>query len=75
MTFMRCCQHGLTLENPTSPPATTSTNRESGFLDTVGEGSREATERFAVLLAQIDRIPERPDACDPLEWDERGLPR
>ncbi|TVR57989.1 MAG: transcriptional regulator [Candidatus Competibacteraceae bacterium] len=39
------------------------------------KGSREATERFAVLLAQIDRIPERPDACDPLEWDERGLPR
>ena len=45
------------------------------FLDTVGEGSREATERFPVLLAQIERIPDRPDACDPLEWDERGLPR
>jgi antitoxin VapB len=45
------------------------------FLDTVGEGPCESTERFAVLLAQIDRIPERPDACDPLEWDEHGLPR
>jgi antitoxin VapB len=32
-------------------------------------------ERAAALLAQLDRIPERPDAIDPLQWDEMGLPR
>jgi hypothetical protein len=26
-------------------------------------------------LAQLDRIPERPGAADPLPWDEHGLPR
>ncbi len=31
--------------------------------------------RMAALLAQIDRVPDRPDAFDPLEWDEAGLPR
>jgi antitoxin VapB len=27
------------------------------------------------LLAQFDQVPDRPDAFNPLEWDERGLPR
>ncbi len=27
------------------------------------------------IVAQIDRIPDRPDAFDPLEWDEAGRPR
>jgi antitoxin VapB len=27
------------------------------------------------LLEQMDRLPERPDAFDPFEWDEHGLPR
>lgn len=31
--------------------------------------------RMAALLAQLDRIPERADAFDPLEWDEHGLPK
>lgn len=31
--------------------------------------------RIAALLAQLDRIPDRPDAFDPLEWDDRGLPK
>jgi antitoxin VapB len=35
-----------------------------------GEGSA----RMAALLAQLDRIPDRPDATDPLPWDEHGLP-
>jgi len=32
-------------------------------------------ERITALLAQIDQIPDRADPFDPLEWDERGLPR
>ena len=32
-------------------------------------------ERMAALLAQLDRIPDRPDAFDPIEWDEHGLPK
>ena len=26
------------------------------------------------LLAQLDRIPDRRDAFDPLQWDQHGLP-
>lgn len=39
------------------------------------DGSTGSAERMAALLAQLDRIPDRPDAFDPLEWDEQGLPR
>jgi hypothetical protein len=31
-------------------------------------------ERIAALLSQLDRIPDRPDAFNPLEWDDHGLP-
>ena len=31
--------------------------------------------RLAALLAQLDRIPDRADAFDPLQWDEQGLPK
>jgi antitoxin VapB len=43
----------------------------------IGEtmGRTEGGNRVAALLAQLDRIPDRPDAFDPMEWDERGLPR
>lgn len=27
------------------------------------------------LLAQMDRMPDRSDAFEPLEWDEQGLSR
>jgi len=32
-------------------------------------------ERLKALLAQLDRIPDREDSYDPLEWDAHGLPR
>jgi antitoxin VapB len=35
----------------------------------------DGDKRVAALLAQLDRIPERADAFDPMEWDERGLPK
>ena len=31
--------------------------------------------RMAALLAQLDRVPDRTDAFDPLEWDAQGLPK
>jgi antitoxin VapB len=31
--------------------------------------------RMTALLAQLDRIPDRPDAFDPMAWDEHGLPK
>jgi antitoxin VapB len=31
--------------------------------------------RMAALLAQLDRMPYREDAFDPLQWDEHGLPK
>jgi antitoxin VapB len=35
----------------------------------------DSAERMAALLAQLDRIPQRPDAFEPLEWDAQGLPK
>jgi antitoxin VapB len=35
----------------------------------------DSAERIAALLAQLDRVPERPDAFEPLEWDAQGLPK
>ncbi|MCC6242186.1 MAG: type II toxin-antitoxin system VapB family antitoxin [Gemmatimonadaceae bacterium] len=32
-------------------------------------------DRFDALLAQMDRLPDRPDAHDPLTWDDAGLPK
>jgi antitoxin VapB len=34
-----------------------------------------APGRMAALLAQLDRVPDRVDAFDPLEWDAHGLPK
>jgi antitoxin VapB len=31
--------------------------------------------RMDALLAQLDRIPDRADAHDPVHWDELGLPK
>jgi len=37
---------------------------------------REAVRaRFDAILSEIHSIPDRPDAFDPLEWDENGLPK
>jgi antitoxin VapB len=30
---------------------------------------------MGALLAQFDQVPDRADAFDPLQWDDRGLPR
>lgn len=38
-------------------------------------GATDQMARMAALLAQLDRIPDRTDASDPLEWDEHGLPK
>jgi antitoxin VapB len=37
--------------------------------------SAPATGRMAAILEQIDRVPDRPDAFYPLEWDCHGLPK
>ena len=38
-------------------------------------GTTKQAERLAALLAQLDRIPDRTDASDPLQWDDHGLPK
>jgi antitoxin VapB len=38
------------------------------------EGAAEPAACARALLAQLDRIPDRADAVDPLPWDEAGLP-
>jgi antitoxin VapB len=45
------------------------------LLVEVKAGEEGSGSRVAALLAQIDRIPDRIDAIDPLEWDETGLPK
>jgi antitoxin VapB len=37
--------------------------------------STQDPDRIASLLAQLDAIPDRKDAFDPLAWDALGLPR
>jgi antitoxin VapB len=32
-------------------------------------------EHLTALLAQIDRIPDRADAIDPVQWVAHGLPQ
>jgi antitoxin VapB len=34
-----------------------------------------ASGQMAALLAQLDRIPDRNDGFNPLEWDAIGLPK
>jgi antitoxin VapB len=41
----------------------------------MSSGHANTHERIAALLAQLDRIPDRNEAVDPLEWDEHGLPK
>ena len=38
-------------------------------------GSRDPWDQLDAILAQFDRIPDRPDPVERLEWDEHGLPR
>lgn len=46
------------------------------MLATRQRGSEDDFERHArSILAQLDRIPDREDAFDPLEWDDLGLPK
>ena len=48
------------------------------LVQPIPEERRRPTEadwqRMRDLLAEMDKIPDRPDARDPLEWDENGLP-
>jgi antitoxin VapB len=34
----------------------------------------DAADRMSALLCQIDQVPDRADAFDPMRWDARGLP-
>ena len=47
------------------------------LIGEIGEtsGVDDQMTRMTALLAQLDRIPDRTDATDPLDWDEHGLPR
>lgn len=35
----------------------------------------ESSRQMSALVAQFDLVPDRPDAHDPLLWDDLGLPR
>ena len=37
--------------------------------------TKSGRSRLVALLAQLDQIPDRPDAFDPMQWDEHGLPK
>ncbi|HEY0833702.1 MAG TPA: type II toxin-antitoxin system VapB family antitoxin [Azospirillum sp.] len=39
------------------------------------EATDAAWNRFDELIRRFDRLPVAPDAFDPLEWDENGLPK
>jgi antitoxin VapB len=46
-------------------------------IDTLASQTRAAAApgQMAALLAQLDRVPDRADAHDPLQWDGAGLPK
>jgi antitoxin VapB len=46
-------------------------------IDQLASKTRMASDpgRMAALLAQLDRVADRADAFDPLEWDSAGLPK
>jgi prevent-host-death family protein len=39
------------------------------------ETEADIERRFAAYFVEMDRIPDRPDAFDPLEWNDLGLPK
>ena len=39
-----------------------------------GVNSGNTRMALMALIAQLDQIPDRADAVDPLTWDEHGLP-
>lgn len=45
-------------------------------IDRLARETQGASDRgrMAALLAQLDQVPDREDAYDPLEWDAHGLP-
>ncbi|MDN5849766.1 MAG: type II toxin-antitoxin system VapB family antitoxin [Nitrococcus sp.] len=46
-------------------------------LDLLANAALEPSDpvaRFDALLSQMDRLPDRADAYDPLHWDAHGLP-
>lgn len=44
-------------------------------VDLLERETRPASpDRLIALLAQLDRVPDRVDATDPLTWDDAGLP-
>jgi antitoxin VapB len=46
-------------------------------IDRMASEKRSAADsgRMAALLAQLDRVPDRADAHDPVQWDAQGLPK
>jgi antitoxin VapB len=46
-------------------------------VDRMASEKRSAADsgRMAALLAQLDRVPDRADAYDPVQWDAQGLPK
>jgi len=47
----------------------------SGNIRLIRRPTPDARERIDAILAQIDRIPDRPDPFDPFDWGKNGLPR
>lgn len=37
-------------------------------------GGSSVSLRWSSILEQLHALPDRPDAFDPLQWDENGLP-
>ena len=50
-------------------------NAVDRLLATTNMPALRNRREFTALLAQLDRIPDSPDAFDPMLWDDIGLPR
>jgi antitoxin VapB len=45
------------------------------LADHPGASDDDFERHSQAILAQLDRIPDRADAFEPMEWDEHGLPK
>jgi antitoxin VapB len=63
------------LAKETGLSKTAAVERAVDRLLSEAHGATDATERIGAILAQLDRIADRADSFDPLDWDEQGLPR
>ncbi|MBK1629809.1 transcriptional regulator [Thiohalocapsa halophila] len=72
---MRCLTRVEQLAKLTGLSKTAAVERAVDQLLAETVAPANSAAQMAALLQQIDRLPDRADAFDPLDWDSHGLPQ